>query len=270
MKVIVFENWYNEKHCKILRAFAEGAGAEVRDVREYEPCDIAVIFGGVKKSYEPTWHKKLIMEKHQGKSLIMIESAFVRRGKYWQVGFGGSAGNADFRSENMPFDRWLSFGMQGFPWQYRPEGPVVVCGQLLRDTQVQDVDHKGWCRESVKFFEELGVPVMFRPHPKADPGDDYGVEARYYDTRPIEEILRVARCFVTWNSTSAVDALIHGVPVMVCDKSSISYSMGVNELTHPDNLIFPRRRPWLAGLGYSQWGLQEMRDGLPWKHLMRA
>ncbi len=270
MKVVIYLNWYNEKHCTILKAFAEGVpGAVVRDVREYGPCDIAVIFGGVKKSYEPTWAKQKIIDRHKDRSLIMIESAFVRRGQYWQVGFGGTAGNADFRSDGMPFDRWLGFGINGNPWQYRPDSPVIVCGQLLRDTQVQYVDHRAWCRETVDYFDKLGVPVLFRPHPRAGAEDDYTVDAKYVDIRPIDDVLNFARCFVSYNSTSAVDAIVHGVPVMVGDPSSIAWNMGVQGLAHPDSLIYPKRRPWLSGLGYSQWGLQEMRDGLPWKHLTR-
>lgn len=270
VKVVVYEPSYNEKHRTILRAFAEGVpGAIVRDVEQYEPCDVAIIFGGVKKSFEPTWSKQKILDRHQGRSLIMIESAFVKRGEYWQVGFGGCAGNADFRSEDMPMDRWHSFGMKGRPWQDRKDAPVVICGQLIRDTQVQDVDHPKWCRETVAFFHKLGVPLLFRPHPKAATKTEYGVDPCHIDTHPLGAVLKRARCFVTWNSTSAVDAVINGVPVMVCDKSSISWPMGIHEIAHPDNLIFPKREPWLAGLGYSQWSLADMKAGLPWKHLTR-
>lgn len=270
MRVICFEPGWNEKHRAVLRAFAEGAGAEVRDLAQgYEPCDIAVIFGGVKKAYPPTWAKKPILERHSGRSLIMIESAFQRRGEYWAVGFGGVAGHADFRSEGMPSDRWLSFEIKGRPWHQRPKGPVVVCGQLIRDTQVQDVDHPRWCRETVAFFARRGIPVLFRPHPKAATHEEYGVEARFIDDGKLGTVLKLARCVVTWNSTSAVDAVIAGVPVIVCDRSSISWPMGVHELVHPDALVYPNRDPWLASLGYSQWSLEEMRAGLPWRHLMR-
>lgn len=271
VKVVVFEpTAYNPKHCRVLRAFADGVpGAIVRDVTKYEPCDVAVLFGGVKKTFEPSWSKRAILDRHQGRSLIMIESAFVKRGEYWQVGFGGCAGNADFRSEGMPMDRWLGFGMKGKPWQVRPDRPVIVCGQLIRDTQVQDVDHPKWCQETVAYFEALGLPVLFRPHPKAATVEEYGVDPKYIDTRKLGLVLKIARCFVTWNSTSAVDAVINGVPVMVGDRSSISWPVGVHGLCHPDDLIFPVREPWLSGLGYAQWSAQEMREGLPWQHLMR-
>ena len=151
----------------------------------------------------------------------------------------------------------------------RPDGPVVVCGQLLRDVQIQDVDHPKWCRETVAYFEALGVPVLFRPHPKMEMTGDYGVDSKYFDERPLDNILSVARCFVTWNSTSAVDAVIAGVPVMVGDKSSISWPVGFHGLCHPDDLIFPERQPWLSGLGYSQWSMADLRAGLPWRHLTR-
>lgn len=270
MKVVVYENWYNDKHRIIARAFAEGVpGAVLRDVREYEPADVAVIFGGVKKAYTPTHAKQEILDRHKGRSLIIIESAFVKRGQYWQIGFGGTAGKADFRNENMPFDRWLSFGISGNPWQKRSSGPLVVCGQLLRDTQVQDTDHAKWCRDTFAFFKKKRVHVIFRPHPKAGPDDDYGVSDWYCDRRTLAETLNIARGFVTWNSTSAVDAIIAGVPVMVCDDSSIAWPMGVHGVQQPRELIYPERKAWLAGLGYAQWSIDEMKAGLPWKHLTR-
>src|SRR5690348_13590026 len=168
MKVVVYFPPYNEKHRAILEAFAEGVpGAIVKPVTEYEPSDIAVIFGGVKKAFPPSHSKQVILDRHSGRSLIMIESAFVKRGEYWQVGFGGVAGNADFRNENMPSDRWLRFGLKGRPWQTRPGGAVVVCGQLIRDTQVQDVDHALWCRQTIVHYSKMNLNVVFRPHPKA-------------------------------------------------------------------------------------------------------
>jgi hypothetical protein len=78
----------------VLQALAEGIpGAEVRPLGRYEPCDIAVIFGAAKNAYAPTWPKREILAKHKGRRLLMVESAFVKRGEYYQVGWGGYAGS---------------------------------------------------------------------------------------------------------------------------------------------------------------------------------
>lgn len=268
MKVIVFEPWYDDKHCEVLRALAEGIpDAEVRDVREYEPCDVAVIFGVVKKAYERTWSKQDVLGNHSGRSLLIVESAFVKRGEYYQVAWGGFAGHGDFRNEDMPRDRWDSFGVQSRPWQLRPEGPIVVCGQLPRDTTVQATDHISWCRTTVNHYRPMRGGVLFRPHPRVEDPGIYGIDEALIDTRPLDVVLDEAQAFVTFNSTAGVDAGIAGVPVVACDEGSMAWSIAAQGVGKP--LIYPSRRAWLAGLGYSQWTLDEMRRGETWRHLTR-
>lgn len=276
MKVHIYLPDYNPKLAVVLRAFAAGIDrvnpgwAEVRPLGDPAPCDVAVIFGLVKKSYEPTWAKAPILEHHSGRGLLVIESAFVRRGAYWSVGFGGINGGADFRSEGMPPDRWQALGIKSKRWHRREDGPVVVCGQLPRDTNVQDTDHAGWCRRAVAFYEKRGLPVVFRPHPRIEDPEIYGVDPALFDpNRKLRETLREARVLVTYNSNSGTDAAIAGVPVVACDPGSFAWPVAAHGLTAVERLRRPSRRAWLAGLGYSQWSLEEMREGAPWRHLTR-
>lgn len=268
MKVVVYEPGYNEKHRAVLRALAAGIpGAIVRPVTEYEPCDVAVIFGGYKKAFAPTYSKRPILQRHTGHALLMVESAFVRRGEYYQVGWGGAAGHADFNvDERTPLDRWTAIaGDMVRPWRLKPHRPVIVCGQLPRDVQVQDVDHREWCRETVDYYVRRGVNVLFRPHPKMDSPTDYGVPRDLINADALETTLKTARAFVTWNSTSAVDAVIAGVPVVALNEGSIARPVASFD---PDVLDYtPDRERWFAGLGYSQWTPDEMRKGLTWRHL---
>jgi hypothetical protein len=269
VKVVVFEPDYDAKHRKVLRALAKGIpGAVVRPVTQYEECDVAVIFGGVKRAFNKTWSKAEILERHEGRRLIMVESAFMRRGVYYQVGFGGAAGHAEFNPLRrvLGMDRFFEINGDHYEsWQKRPEGPIVVIGQLPRDVQVQHVDHIGWCQQTVKFYADHGEEVWFRPHPKVGSSCEYGVPQKYIDTRPLKEVLAVARAVVTWNSTTGVDAALAGVPVVALDRGSMAWSVAGHSLLH--NYLTPRRQQWASLLGYSQWTLAEMRKGLPWRHL---
>lgn len=269
MKVVVYEPHYDPKHREVLRAFAKGAGAEVRDVRSYVDCDIAVIFGGVKTSYENTWSKAPIIKRHPGPRLIMIESAFIDRKRYWQVGYGGSSGHADFRNKNSPGDRWKALGISCKPWRRQPNGHIIVCGQVPWDTQVQDLNHQQWCRNTVDFF--TGRKVLFRPHPRmrTNVRAQYGIPQHLYAPNSFEECCVLAKCFVTWNSTSAVDALVQGVPVIVMDRGSIAWGLALHSLFETDYLIYPDRTQWSHDLAYTQWTPEEMRSGLVWRHLTR-
>ncbi len=267
MRVVVYEPDYNPEHRKVLRAFAEGAGAEVRDARSYVDCDVAVIFGGAKNSFSKTLPKAEIMKRHSGSRLIMIESAFIDRKRYWQVGYGGSSGHADFRNKNSPGDRWDAMDVPYKSWRYQPEGYIVVCGQVPWDTQVQDTDHALWCRKTMAFFSERRV--WFRPHPRTrtDHRAKYLIHWSLYSPINFEECCAQAKCFVTWNSTVAVDALLQGVPVIALDSGSIAWDMAGHSLKDVNDLVYPDRTQWLHDLAYAQWTLEEMRSGLVWRHL---
>lgn len=281
-KIICFTPHYNEKHTKVLRAFAEGCGAEVRDVRDYVDCDIAVIFGTYKRAVAKTYSKLNIIKRHMGTRLIIIDSAPVRRGDYWAAGFGGLGGYADFRLEAFEpsLSRWNTFGVPLLPWKNNPEGPAVVIGQLHHDAAVQDTDHLTWAKSIFYLLISHGVKTSFRPHPLAKRPRVYGIPEKYWDVRPLPNVLEEARCVVTWNSTVGVDAAIFGTPVFAFDRGSFAYPVaehimpiaviGDTSIFGNDGLIkMPDRGPWAAKLAYCQWNLKEMRDGTAWAHLNR-
>ena len=274
MKVVVYLPKYNDKHCSILTALSEGIpGAILKplDEEEYEPSDVAVIFGLWKRSYPATNPKRKILALHHGRSLLVVESSFVRRGEYWNVGWGGINGGADFRTEGgMSLDRWWALEVHSKPW-CKKKGYVIVCGQVPWDTNVQDIDHAAWCRETIEYFLDSGERVMFRPHPRITDLRQYypGIDEGLIDQRPLKDALNIAKCLVTWNSNSGVDAAIKGTPVIACDPSSGAWDVSSHSVESIKKLSFPSRYEWLAALGYSQWSIDEMRRGLTWQHLTR-
>lgn len=270
-KVIAFIPDYNDEHATILTALAAGIpGAITRPVTQYEPCDIAIIFGGVKKSFAKTWSKEAVLERHSGRSLIMVEAGLVRRKLFYQVGWGGFAGHGDFNTEGKPLDlkRWKALGLVAEPWKFRNRNPIVVCGQLPWDVQVQDFDHIGWVQSTVRQLQGMTeTPVLFRPHPLNNRPEEYGISRDIWDVRPLVQTLADASAFVTFNSTSAVDAVLAGVPTVAMDRGSFAWSVTAHDLA--DALVlkpFDRTR-WLAELAHAQWAADEMRSGMTWKWL---
>lgn len=272
-RVAVYFPTYNEKHEAILRDFAAGVpGAVVKPYEQFRPgeADIGVVFGWYKYAFKPTMAKRPIIDYYLSlgkRHLIVVESAFQLRAKYFQVGWDGFAGYADFCNEAMPADRWNGLGLKVTPWQDRPDGPAVVIGQLPRDTQVQDVDHIAWCREAVEEAKRVHGSVIFRPHPRCDDIDIFGIDREIIDLGKLRSTLSKAKCVITWNSTTGVDALIAGVPVVAMEHGSVSWPLASHSIDAP--LVRPTRSQWLAGIGYSQWERHEMREGLPWNHLTR-
>src|SRR5690606_13462346 len=101
---------YNEGNAAVLRAFADAVGAKHSDDRRYVECDVAVIFGLVKKRNPLSYSKGEIMRRHKGKPLLVIERGFVQRERYYSVGWNGINGKADFVNEDVDEKRWKALG----------------------------------------------------------------------------------------------------------------------------------------------------------------
>ena len=273
MRVGIFTPWYNPQHTEILRAFASQIEDYfLSDVREYQECDVAVIFGGYKRSFSKSIHKKHIMEAHAPRPLVILERGFVRREEYWSAGIGDINGLAEFNTPefNQPWpgyldSRWEKLDVDLCPWVDNPVERVLVCGQVPWDVSVQDVNHLGWCILRVSECLNAGLEVRFAPHPYArKAGVVYGVPQESSRQVTLAEGLEWADAVVTYNSNSGVDAIIAGVPVVAEDERSMVYYVSSRSL---DKLVRPNRIAWAEEIAYKQWTIDEFRQGLPWYQL---
>ena len=266
MKCGVFVPNNNEDHSRVLRAFADGVKASgdevfVNPVEQYQDCDVAVVFGVLKYAVPYSAYRGSIIErqKREGKPVIVIDTGYLRRDRHYMVGLGGLNGRADFKNENSPSDRWDKLGLELKP--YRETGKhVLVCSQIPWDASVQDHKHPEWMQwitETLPKYTDR--PIIYRPHPKITP----------YQMPPIEEVLRDCWCLITFSGNSAVDALIAGIPAISCDEGSMAWPICDKSITVVASPSKPWREPWVHNLAYCQWNEEEMKEGLPWKHLIR-
>lgn len=272
MKINCFYPSYSEKHTEILEAFAQGCGANMVPLESYEPCDIAVIFGIHKEAYPPTMAKKPIIDKHnKPKKLIVIESAFTHRGEYYQVAWNGFAGTGDHCAKKSPPDRFNKLCIARQPMTYRKDGKVILCAQLPRDTQVQNFNYIHWVQKTFSALQRKGHDVLFRPHPRDKEIEQFKIHHSFHDTnKRIAKTLLTAKAVVTYNSTSAVDSLICGIPPVASHPSSIAYPVSHNDISQIGKTLNEKKiEQWFYDLAYSQWTLDEMREGLTWRHLTK-
>lgn len=72
------------------------------------------------------------------------------------------------------------------------------------------------------------------------------------------------------NSNGLTEAACYGVPTWCLHASAMAWPVSQGEITTIEE---PRldidRSQWLANLGYCQWRADEIRQGLPWHHLMQ-
>lgn len=210
-------------------------------------CDMLCLWG-VRRRHQ------IARQKQVGGEVCIIERGYVGdRFKWCSVSFGGGLnGRGKFRGPFHDPSRWNThFADLMRPWRDDRAGDVLLMGQVSGDMSLTGVDIGNWYREATHAFQAQGFRVRFRPHPHGKT-----------DAMPLEDDLRDARFVVTWNSNSAVDAVIAGVPAVAMDKGSMAWGVTGHELRPPPR---PDRDAWAHALAWKQWTKDEMASGYCWE-----
>lgn len=281
VQVFYLEHPPNAEHRKVLESFLEGVmelGVDcdhkltpISEYREQIPPDVAVIFGMHKKSLPFTAPRKTVLEgqKAAGKDCIVIDAGYVKRDKYYMVGLNGINGRAYFNAVKCPLDRWEQLGVPLKPWRENdPNKCVLLCGQVPWDAACQHVDHYRWLQETLREIRQrTDRTILFSRHPKGPPKLHMpGVQN--VNTPNLKFWIEAAHCTVSFNSNSGVESVIEGVPTFAFDLGSMAIPVAnrsLDKIEHPDK---PDREQWAYNLAYCQWNVEEMREGLPFHHLM--
>ena len=111
--------------------------------------------------------------------------------------------------------------------------------------------HLFWdlCERAREFYGEIRV----RPHPL--------VETPH---KSLEDELAEARLAITWSSTSAVEAVLAGVPVVCMDKRCAAWPVASHDVSM---IIRPERLEWLSELTWRNWTHEELASGEAWEFL---
>jgi hypothetical protein len=83
-------------------------------------------------------------------------------------------------------------------------------------------------------------------------------------TIPLSDDLKAARFVVTWNSNTAVEAILSGIPAVARDEGSMAWDVAGHSLSVPPRI---NRMAWAHALAWKQWGKAEMMSGYCWEHV---
>ena len=277
MKIGVFYPENNALHGTALLAFADGLRTigqtpVVRLLEQYVPVDVAVIFGVGKKNVPVSYlRERVIVEQQKCNSrTIIIEKGFVKRDEYYMVGMNGLNNNAYYNNKNCTGSRWEQLDMPVTPLRDK-DGAILICGQVPSDASVRHIDIMQWYGNLVYSIKKITKrPIIFRPHPLAINRTPHMLGTKL-STGSLEEEMDNARVVVTFNSNTAVDAILHGVPALSFDKGSMAWDVtghGIHNAEHPYRPSAEIITQWAYNLAYTQWNLEEMAKGLPFLHLL--
>lgn len=276
MRIGVFITGNNEEHDQTLHAFATGLqclGLDyfITSVNTYKECDVAVVFGVGKKNVPISYARGEIIRIHRaaGKDVVILEKGYVKRDEYYAVGLNGLNGRADFVNEDMPSDRWEKLGVGLSQWREDGEH-IILCGQVPSDASVQNVDIIRWCSAMARDIMLItNMKILFRPHPLAVQQTPLLLGTKLSRNK-LSYDLKNAWATVTYNSNSAVESIIAGVPAFAFDEGSMALPLACTSISELGRPALPGRQQWANNLAYTQWTLEEMSTGEPWLHIRRG
>jgi hypothetical protein len=206
---------------------------------------------------------------------IIIDTGFVRNkrsddndlDRYMQVGYDGIKRKANCYAKGSSQDRWTALEFPLKEWRKDGEH-ILILGQHEIGISTQHMDIIGWWEDTISYISRVtDRKIKFRPHPNQTkfPKGNYQLT----EGTTIEEDLENCWCAVARTTNGSVDAIINGIPVITPDTACMAFGVSSHFLTEILEPRTPDRTRWLSELGYSQWTIREMQEGLPWRHLRR-
>ena len=211
--------------------------------------------------------------RESGHDVLVMERAYLGdRFKWVSLGWNGLNGFATFHTKDDGGARFREhFGHLMQPW--RPVGSgdyVLLVGQVPGDMSLRGRDLAPWYRQVAERARDIyDMPVVFRPHPQAAKLGHRApaVPRATLSTGSLAEDLARAAVCVTWNSNTAVESVLAGVPTVSMCKGSMAYD--VTGHTIGDMLRVPRE-DWAARLAWCQWLPEEIASGAPFWNFQNA
>lgn len=203
----------------------------------------------------------------------------------------------NFNNDFAPRDRWNRFekltGIKFKDWN-SPGDNILIMGQKDGDSALNSMYDKGyknlydWMYSTIKEIRKYtDRPIVIRPHPRGlkkglknfkkfleekeihnitfsvsvTPGGNQGGAGLDYD-------LDNSHCVVTYNSNSAIEAAIKGVPVFSMDDGCMAYPISHTDLSQIEHIKYDiNLDDWQNKIAYTIWNKEDVRSGDCWAHL---
>ena len=195
--------------------------------------------------------------------------------EYYSVSMTSPYDNFTFY-DDAPNDRWNQlkdvYNVQVKPW--RENGEYIAIAHTPHTT-FSKKDREPMLRSVIKKCVKTGreVVICARPHDCHKKGHLDNLRSDYSEfgcrvVSGVRSALNGAHCLISYGGPSAVDGILSGIP-------SLSLEKNTSDMLFPNKKIdkflkdppTPNREHWFNWLGYQQWTIEEMSQGIPWKYL---
>ncbi len=146
--------------------------------------------------------------------------------------------------------------------QRSPGEYILVCPSSY--TLNQFYEQPNWLNDTIKDLKAItDRPIKIRQKPRSNHTSGPSVA-----DVPLEQDLNNAYCVVTMASIVGVESLIYGVPAISASFGPIGM-LDSTRLNDIDSITFPQRSNWVNTLGYHQWTVKELENGIANEHILK-
>jgi hypothetical protein len=232
---------------------------------------------GIPVIWSVLWHGRMAHNERIYQThcpIVIIEVGNLHRGKTWRVSLNhinslGKFGNHEDLDSDRP--KKLGVNLGAVKENRRPE--IMIATQHQRSLQWQGQPPiLDWVHSTVKQIRQHSDrKIIVRPHPRSPislniPGVEVGLPRQIVGSYDDFDIDYNCHCVVNHNSGPAVQAAIHGTPV-ICDTSSLAGEIS-GKFEDIENIKLPDREDWFLRLCHTEWTVSEIAQGIPMQRLM--
>lgn len=244
-----------------------GAAVQIFQASEFvhehvEVFDVAIFWG-----YVDVCQAIMNGYRNAGKKAIYLDLAYWHRDTHYKVAVNDRHPTAYFQKVEHDSIRRKRF--VGAIRPYRVRDCILVAGLSPKGAWAEKLEPAGsWESNAVAEIRKYTTrPIIYRPKPTwvgAPPIPDTMYSS---STVPIGVPLSQAMSVVTYHSNVGVDGLVEGAAVF--STKGVASVMGTSDLSKIEDPLYPGdREQWLNDVSYCQWSLEEMRDGVCWRHIL--
>lgn len=236
---------------------------------------IAILWGLKSKFKKDTNFRDIVKKKYE--NCIVVEMGFIKRDIFRCISWNEQANLSNPKPKNCPNYRFNKLKINVKPININKNGYVLFCAQIPWDRQVQflDVSYNTWMNKTLLLIKKYtNKKIVFRFHPKYRKTKNMITLPNFVtvDTNiNILDSIKNAYVMVSYNSTSLVEGIINGCPIMAFNEMTPVYDLATKKIENIEKLYIPSEKDVLQNLyniSYMQWNLDEIKNGEPFSYLL--
>lgn len=153
------------------------------------------------------------------------------------------------------------------PQRWKPGTHILLAGMGDKGARAEGFEPEQWERDAIQQLRQhTDRPIVYRPKPswkraRPIPGTTFSPR-----TQDVAEVLTGCHAVVTHHSNVAVDGLVGGTPAFCWH--GVGSTLALQDFSRIEEPLYPEgREQFVSDVCYTQWSIDEMGKGLPWRHL---